>query len=447
MGLVFCHTADWHLGRTLHGASFDGAHRRFLSWLAARIVEHAVDVLVVAGDVFDRSVPPASAEALFYGFLAQLAHDAPGVQVIVVAGNHDSPARLSAPAPLLSRLGGGRLAVHLAGGVPVDSSGHIDLDAMVVTLCTRSGTPRGHMVAVPFLRPSDLSRVGGEASSATTRTRTLYERAVERATERGRALEVSLLCAVGHGHVRGARISPDSERPLLGGEEAAVPTEVFPQALSYVALGHLHLAQALDGGRIRYAGAPLPLAFSERCHPHQIVIAREAAGGITTEAVRVPRFVRLTRLEADGGGALETEDALARLEGLARAEKEVEGVDGEHWVQVHVRLSAPRAALQRELADALARGACDATRLPRLVSVDVERFGDGAVAPTPASAHAELAPEAVLARVWGAASREPVPEPLTRALREAWEQARQEREEELAELPELGPAEAMEEAS
>jgi hypothetical protein len=81
------------------------------------------------------------------------------------------------------------------------------------------------------------------------------------------------------------------------------------------------------------------------------------------------------------------------------------------------------------------------------VSVDVERFGDGAVAPTPASAHAELAPEAVLARVWGAASREPVPEPLTRALREAWEQARQEREEELAELPELGPAEAMEEAS
>jgi exonuclease SbcD len=442
VGLVVCHTADWHLGRTLHGASFDDAHRRFLSWLCARIVEHAVDVLVIAGDVFDRSVPAASAEALFYEFLAQLAADAPGVQVLVVAGNHDGPARLMAPAPLLACLGGagmalggappavGRLPVHLVGRLPVDASGGLEVDGLVLPLRTRAGALRGHLVAVPFLRPSDLSRVEGGARAAE-RTRVLYELAVGRAIERGRAAGIGLVLAAGHGHVRGARLSPESERPLLGGEDAAVPIDVFPPALAYVALGHLHLPQVLGGGRVRYAGAPLPLAFSERSYPHQILIAREAGGGIDAEAVRVPAFVRLTRLEADGGGPLSIDDALARLAAWSDGSR-----DEEHWVQACVRVTTPRPALKRELLEALARGR-STSRALRLVSVEVERSGDAAIPPMPTGAYGNLSPEAVLARVWAGTSREPLPETLTRALWEAWEEARKERDEERAELPEL----------
>jgi exonuclease SbcD len=450
VGLVICHTADWHLGRTLHGASFELAHRRFLVWLCRQIAEHRVDVLVVAGDVFDRSVPPASAEALFYGFLALLAEQAPGIQVVVVAGNHDGPARLSAPAPLLARLGAGwlgvgRLGVHLVGGVPLDTSGAVDVDAMIVPLRTRQGVASGHLIAVPFLRPSDLSRIDGDDRCVVSRTRTLHERAVAAVRSRWGAEEGQLLAAVGHGHVRGGRLSPHSERPLLGGEEAAVPVDVFPRTISYVALGHLHLAQALDGGRVRYAGAPLPLAFSERSHPHQVVIVRVDHGAPSVEAVAVPRFVQLTRVEGDAGQSLEVEEAVARLESLGASEAERSDAESEHWVQVRVRLRAPRAALKRELAEALASGARRVPRAgPLLVSVDVERAGDTLLAPTPASAYAELAPEAVLARVWGSTSADPVPEALTRALHDAWEQARREHEEERAELPEMemvGPIE------
>jgi exonuclease SbcD len=424
MGLVVCHTADWHLGRTLYGASLEHAHRRFLAWLCGQIVEHAVDVLVIAGDVFDRSVPPAGAEALFYGFLADLAHAAPGVQVIVVAGNHDGPARLSAPAPLLERLGGGTLSVRLVGSVPLGPGGDADPCGLIVPLRTRGGERRGQIVTVPFLRPSDLSRVSGGDGSAADRARALVGQAVEIAGRRGSGV----LLGTAHGHVRGARLSPDSERPLLGGEEAAMPPDVFARALAYVALGHLHVPQALEGGRLRYAGSPLPLAFSERDIAHEIVVLREAAGGLVADAVRVPAFLELTRIEGEGGAPLEVAEALARLSAIGPG-----GGDLERWVQVRVRLPVPRAALKRELADALARGAPAA----RLVSVEVERFGDAGSAPTSTSAYAELAPEAVLARVWSGAASGPVPERLLHALREAWLEAREEHDADLAELPEL----------
>ncbi|MBN8613224.1 MAG: exonuclease subunit SbcD, partial [Deltaproteobacteria bacterium] len=406
VGLVICHTADWHLGRTLHGASFEVAHRRFLAWLVALIAARAVDVLIVAGDVFDRSVPSAAAEALFYGFLSELARVAPGTQVIVVAGNHDGPARLAAPAPLLSFLGSAhlgaaaRLPVTIVASLPITKDGAIDVESLVVPLRTRAGVVRGRLIAVPFLRPSDLSRAGVEAeASAIERARAIHTRLVRAAEGEG------LLIATGHGQLRGARLSPESERPLLGGDEAALPIDVFPRAIDYVALGHLHLAQSLDEGRVRYAGAPLPLAFSERHYPHQVVIAREGedARGLTIDEVRVPRFVELVRVEGEGGAPLSLEDALRALAALRHREVEVgereaevranEAEVGERWVQVRVRLASPRAALKRELTEAL-----EGARQTKLVSVDVVR-DDASLVPQSLSVSDELAPDAVLARV------------------------------------------------
>ena len=444
VGLVICHTADWHLGRTLHGASFEVAHRRFLAWLVALIAARAVDVLIVAGDVFDRSVPSAAAEALFYGFLSELARAAPGTQVIVVAGNHDGPARLAAPAPLLSFLGAAhlgaaaRLPVTIVASLPITKDGAIDVEALVVPLRTREGEVRGRLIAVPFLRPSDLSRAGTEAeASPAERARAIHDRLVRAAEGHG------LLIATGHGQVRGARLSPQSERPLLGGDEAALPIDVFPRAIDYVALGHLHLAQSLDEGRVRYAGAPLPLAFSERHYPHQVVIAREREDGcgMTVDEVRVPRFVELARLEGEGGVPLSLEGALRALEALRERAADVgdgeAGMDereaevGERWVQVRVRVAAPRPALQRELAEALV-GASGT----KLVSVEVVRDDVSLVAPSISVAE-ELAPDAVLARVWSGVSREPVPAALTRALQEAWREAQDERDADRAAEPEL----------
>ncbi|MBZ0119318.1 MAG: exonuclease subunit SbcD, partial [Sandaracinaceae bacterium] len=103
--LKICHTADWHLGHTLHGHGRDYEHERFLAFLADSLEQEACDALIVAGDVFDTANPPASAQALFFFFLAEVRRRLPRLDVLIVAGNHDSAARLSAPGPVLRALG------------------------------------------------------------------------------------------------------------------------------------------------------------------------------------------------------------------------------------------------------------------------------------------------------------------------------------------------------
>ncbi|GAB4207568.1 MAG: exonuclease SbcCD subunit D C-terminal domain-containing protein [Sandaracinaceae bacterium] len=425
MSLVLLHTADWHLGKTLHGASLHRAHSAFAAWLVELVVEREVDVVLVAGDVFDRSVPPAQAEEVYYSLLAELGQRAPGVSVVVVAGNHDGPARLAAPAPMLGRLG-----VTVVGGVPVvagsgDGRAEPDLAALVVPLRRRDGTLAGQLVAMPFLRPSDLSLVDLSgpgapvaAAGSVAAGRALYERATEIARARNRAAGGGALVASGHGHVRGARLSPDSERALLGGDDAALPVDVFPSDLDYVALGHLHLAQALGpGGRVRYAGAPIPLAFSERAYPHQVVLVQLGAGAVRAEEIPVPRALELRRVAGPAGEALTFDEAIAALHAEG-----AHATTAERWVQVRVRLDGPRPALKRELAAALEQGArsVGAGAPPRLVHVDVERPAHRPEGPVEPLAWPELTPRAVLSRAWASTSEAPVPEPLVDALEQAW---------------------------
>jgi exonuclease SbcD len=107
------HTSDWHLGHTLKGWSRAEEHAAFLSWLLGALVEEQVDVLLIAGDIFDAANPPASAQETWYGFLVAARRVRPDLDIVVIGGNHDSPSRLDAPNPLLRALG-----VHMKGGVP-----------------------------------------------------------------------------------------------------------------------------------------------------------------------------------------------------------------------------------------------------------------------------------------------------------------------------------------
>lgn len=109
------HTADWHLGQTLHGVPRTYEHARFLSWLLTTIGEQAIDALLIAGDVFDSASPPPAAQEQYYQFLATARRLYPRLQVVVVGGNHDSAARLDAPAPVLQAIG-----VKVIGGLLPD---------------------------------------------------------------------------------------------------------------------------------------------------------------------------------------------------------------------------------------------------------------------------------------------------------------------------------------
>jgi exonuclease SbcD len=134
------HTSDWHLGHSLHGVGRDREHASFLGWLAEQVEREQVDAVLITGDVFDGSNPPADAERQWFSFLAEVRARRPSVEVVVIAGNHDSPSRLAAATPVLASHG-----VHVVTGAADPEAAVIELGGAVVA-------------AVPFLRPMDLPR-------------------------------------------------------------------------------------------------------------------------------------------------------------------------------------------------------------------------------------------------------------------------------------------------
>lgn len=408
--LTICHTSDWHLGHTLHGHSRDEEHRAFLAFLLDVLAEERVDALVVAGDVFDTANPSAAAQAAYYGFLAEARQRMPGLDVVVVAGNHDSAPRLSAPDPVLRALG-----VRVVGTVPRTGRA-IDPDALLVPLHDRGGEVAAWVAAVPFLRPSDLPAVGA-GEPRLTGVRRLYGDVLERARALRKAGQA--LLATGHCHMVDTQVSADSERTLIGGLDSAYPIDLFDDDVDYVALGHLHLAQAVGGREhVRYSGSPIPLSMAEETYPHQVRIARFERGRLAAQhAVPVPRTVQLVRLPQD-----ELEGALARLERL-----ELPSVPPERrpFLEVRVRLAEPVPDLRARIEAALA------DRPVRLVRIAVEHAGAkvALAESTPRRELGELTVEDVFRRMYAQRFEGEPSEALLAAFHEVADAARRQLEE------------------
>lgn len=150
MALKLIHTADWHLGQTFFGYDREAEHDAFLGFLTNLLVERETDVLLIAGDVFDVTNPSAGAQRRFYRFLKEANRRNPGLQIVIIAGNHDSAIRLEAPNPLLEELN-----TSIVGIVGRTDSGEIDLASLVVPLRNRAGEREALCLAVPFLRQGD----------------------------------------------------------------------------------------------------------------------------------------------------------------------------------------------------------------------------------------------------------------------------------------------------
>ena len=385
------HTADWHLGQTLHGIAREYEHARFLDWLLETIDEQAVDALVIAGDVFDGQNPPIPALHQFYRFLARAKARRAGLDVVVIAGNHDSGSRLEAPSPLLTELG-----VRVVGGLPAGEDGAFEADRLVVPLHEADGSVAARCVAVPYLRPADLPPLIDAAEDADPfieGVRRVYAAAVEvgrRAVRPGEALILT-----GHCYMRGGALSELSERKILGGNLHALPVDIFPEDAAYVALGHLHCAQAVGGREgVRYSGSPIPLAIDEEAYPHQVVLAEFADGRLVRqEALRVPRFVAVRRVP--GGGRFAAPDEV--LDALRGLDLDT-ALPREAWpfLEVSVALADPRPTLRDEVAAVLAG------RPVRLVKLSVRTTGSGETLAeaAPLADLAELAPEDVFRRLY-----------------------------------------------
>src|SRR5512146_1269375 len=138
------HTSDWHLGHTLKEVTREHEHASFLRWLLETLAQEAPDVLLITGDVFDSAIPPASADRMWFEFLAAARRARPAMDIVAIAGNHDSPARLGAASSLLRELG-----VYVVGGLPRRPDGALDFERILIPVAGG----RGLVAAVPFLRP------------------------------------------------------------------------------------------------------------------------------------------------------------------------------------------------------------------------------------------------------------------------------------------------------
>lgn len=264
------HTSDWHLGRSFGDFNLLEEQRLFVDWLVATAESEQAELVVIAGDLHDRAVPPAAAVTLFSDAVRRLR--AVGAEVVAIAGNHDSGERVDAFDGLVD-----------AGGIVIRGGYRA---ASTVTVREYSDGPLA-IVALPFLEPLLAPIETRQEILGTGSPRLSHEAVLAHAIG---AAEADLpdgvrSLALAHAFVTGAAPS-DSERELAVGDSGMVSADIF-EPFDYVALGHLHRPQLVaEADHIRYSGSPLPYSFGER---HQkVVVSIDLAPDGTVTAHEIP---------------------------------------------------------------------------------------------------------------------------------------------------------------
>lgn len=290
------HTSDWHIGRTLYGRKRYEEFEAFLTWLENIIQDNSIDVLLVAGDVFDTSAPSNRAQELYYRFLNRVTRSTCR-HIVIIAGNHDSPSFLNAPKELLKTL-----SVHVIGCTSAS------LDDEVLVLRNEQNNPELIVCAVPYLRDKDI-RISESGESIEDKEqkiadgiRSHYATVATLAEEKRKELELSIPI-VGMGHLftaGGQTIDGDGVRELYIGSLAHVSADMFPPSFSYLALGHLHVPQKIAGCEtMRYSGSPLPMGFGEATQKKSVCLLQLEGKSAIVQLIEVPVFQKLERVVGD----------------------------------------------------------------------------------------------------------------------------------------------------
>jgi len=309
------HTSDWHLGRSFGDHRLLDQQALFIDWLVDLVRHEEIELVAIAGDLYDRSVPPADAVELFHSALQRLL--AAGADVAAITGNHDSAERLGSIDGLLTS------GLLLRGGYK---------RAAEVDVRTYGDGPLA-IVAVPYLDPV-FAPIDTSAPAHKSAARPSHETVLRRTlqTARDRITPGVRSLAIAHAFVTGAEPS-ESERTLAVGDAGMVSSAVF-NGFDYTALGHLHRAQIVGGDeRVRYSGAPLPYSFGETSQKEVVLVELDADG----DARSKPIPIDVGRSVATVRGTL---DELLAAAG-----------NGHDWVRVELTNTHPVADAHRRLRD------------------------------------------------------------------------------------------------
>ena len=313
--MKFIHTADWHLGNTMHDIDRTRETEAFLEWLETEIATVGAEALVIAGDVFDVVNPSNIAKTQYYRFLASLLKTN-CTNVVVVGGNHDSGSLLDAPAEIL-----GALNINVVGSINNRS-----IDDLVVELKDGDGQAIGLCCAVPFMRNMELeqfykSSIGDEnGTNDEDLLKRLYADVYRRAVEMRGDRDIPIIAT---GHLFACNLSGrDSEGSDSSAENRTaavfetsiddgvrevvgtlgnVDVSTFPNELDYVALGHIHYTSMVaKNPKVRYSGSPFVMGFDEANCKRYVLAVEVGANAVPAVAkIEVPKAVRFEQFKGD----------------------------------------------------------------------------------------------------------------------------------------------------
>jgi exonuclease SbcD len=292
--VLLLHTSDWHLGRSLHRVDLRDAQAAFLDSLVEVVRAEKVDVVLVAGDVYDRAIPPLDAVALFEQALVRMREA--GARVVVTSGNHDSARRLGFGSRLVDTAG-----VHLR-----TSAAEVAAPILIEDVHGPVG-----IYGLPYLEPEAArhelpAAPDGTAGEPGRDHAAVVQRAMDCVHADRRTRRLARTVVLAHAWVTGGQLS-DSERDIAVGGVGSVPSHLFG-GVDYAALGHLHGPQVLEDG-IRYSGSPLAYSFSEATHRKgSWLVELDATGLRRVEKVAAPAARRLSTVRGPLDGLLAAPD-------------------------------------------------------------------------------------------------------------------------------------------
>ena len=292
--LKILHTSDIHTGRRLKEHERTEEFRKFFIWLEEQIKNEEIDTLLISGDIFDNTTPSVTSQNIYYSFLARIANSSLR-HTVIISGNHDSPSFIDAPSEIL------RLCrIHVIGQAcdnPEDE---------VITLNDSEGHAEAIVCAVPFLRDKDVRRVSADDSfsdidhALQAGIKSHYERVFERARTLRSDKDIPII-AMGHLFLKNGTIREgDGVRSLYVGTSVEISSDIFPDDITYTALGHLHSAQCIGRENIRYSGSPIAMGFGEAGQKKSVsIIETDGRNLVSVKEIPVPIFQRLERISGD----------------------------------------------------------------------------------------------------------------------------------------------------
>jgi DNA repair protein SbcD/Mre11 len=329
------HTSDWHLGQRLVNLERTEEHQHFLDWLLQTIESEKIEVLLMAGDVFDTGAPSNAALKQYYNFLTKVCATCCR-HIIITGGNHDSVSTLNAPKELLDCFN-----IKVIGGATAEL-----LDELI-ELRNENGQLELVVCAVPFLRDRDV-RLSVPGESYEEREQRIKQGIADHYAafvphvQPYKAQGIPVV-AMGHLFAAGGSAS-DSEKEIHVGNLGQIGADQFPKAFDYVALGHLHRPQQVNKTHhIRYSGSPIPLSFSEVADKKVVYVLDFEDGKLTDlKEIAIPVCRKLVRFK----GSLEA----VKLKIVAYDNS---SYTLPAWAELQVELEAPIPDLNQQLEEIL----------------------------------------------------------------------------------------------